>query len=91
MGVLRRVEGFFEAKGIRKTNIPTAIFIHEFLGILMLAVTWSACYKWPLSSNPVVWGPIQGAINKLPSRAVAGVKTGIEKMPWSLEVTEVGN
>ena len=87
MGVLRRVETYFLDKGLRKSDIPKAFFIHEVLGILMLALTWSTCYRFPLSSNPTLWTPIENMFAKAPLFSKS-VSNRISQLPFPPRVTE---
>jgi hypothetical protein len=47
----------FREKGFTTDQLAKAIFIHEILGIVILAVTWSSCYQWPPSQHPLLKGP----------------------------------
>jgi hypothetical protein len=40
----QRTTDYFVKKGFKAADIPKAIFFHEILGLLMLAITWSSCY-----------------------------------------------
>lgn len=53
----------------------------------MLALTWSSCYRWPLSSNPVIWTPIEKLVAKAPALSQK-LSTGISKIPLPPRVTE---
>lgn len=35
-------------------DIPKAVIIHEILGLIMLAVTWTICYYHPPSQIPLL-------------------------------------
>lgn len=45
-------------KGYTSEDIPKAIIFHEFLGIAMLALTWSYCYFCPPSQSAWLQKPI---------------------------------
>jgi hypothetical protein len=47
-----------QESGFNQDDIPKAIIFHEFLGIFMLALTWSLCYFFPPSQNQFLQKPI---------------------------------
>ena len=44
-----RVRHKFLEHGMSAKDIPKAILFHEFLGLLLVAITWSSCYYFPPS------------------------------------------
>lgn len=62
----KRVQTFFEHKGIKPVHIPQAIFFHEILGLTLLAITWSTCYWFPPSKNAYLQKPIQKMSEMIP-------------------------
>ena len=87
--VINRVRKYFVDKGLKTKDIPKALVIHEMMGILMLALTWNASYRWPMSSNPAIWNPIKGLLSKVPTNALSKVSSGIKALPLPPKVTEV--
>lgn len=64
----KEAEKFLLLKGIEPAALPKAIAIHEFLGLAMLALTWSLAYKFPPSSNPFLAGPVKRINAMVPQR-----------------------
>lgn len=56
----------FSEKGFSSRDIPKAIVIHELMGILMLALTWSFCYMFPISQQTFLKQPIQRIMHSMP-------------------------
>ncbi|RYZ83029.1 MAG: hypothetical protein EOP04_20775 [Proteobacteria bacterium] len=59
--------GKLKDKGFGPSDIPKAIFIHELLGMFMLALTWSLCYFYPLSQSPMFVKPLAVISSKMPA------------------------
>ena len=57
----------FKEKGFTTSQLGKAIFVHELLGILMLAVTWGSCYRWPPSQHPILKEPVTRMLAAVPS------------------------
>lgn len=57
------MEKFVKKFGISMKDAPKAIVIHELLGIMMLAITWSFCYRFPPSQIPFLKAPIAKIID----------------------------
>ena len=57
----------FREKGFTTDQLAKAIFVHEILGIALLALTWSSCYRWPPSQHPILKGPIAKMLAAVPS------------------------
>ena len=53
-------------KGFNPEDIPKAIIIHELLGIIMLALTWSLCYYYPPSQSQLLKRPLASMIGRIP-------------------------
>lgn len=53
-------------KGYSSDDIPRAILFHEFLGMAMLALTWSYCYFNPPSQSTFLQGPIASLKSRVP-------------------------
>ena len=54
--------------GFTQDDIPKAIIFHEFLGIFMLALTWSLCYFFPPSQNKFLQKPISKMRELVPQK-----------------------
>jgi hypothetical protein len=59
--------------GFTQNDIPKAIIFHEFLGIFMLALTWSLCYFYPPSQNHYLQQPIMKMKSMIPERFSSAV------------------
>lgn len=55
-------------RGLSPSLLPKAIFVHEMLGLVMLAVTWSLAYHIPPSELPLLAGPIKRINNAIPNQ-----------------------
>jgi hypothetical protein len=69
-GSLRLYDSFMNRlrdKGFTAQDIPKAIIIHEVFGVLMLALTWSLCYCYPLSETALLKQPIGSIMSKMPN------------------------
>lgn len=70
MGKLFQFGSFFKDRfskfDIDPKDIPKAIVIHEFLGYTMLALTWTACYHFPLSKSPFIQSKINSVSQMMP-------------------------
>eukprot|EP01035_Chromulina_nebulosa_P031169 gene31169-41528_t len=53
-GIKQKITEHFREQGFELEDIPKAIVVHELLGILMLAVTWSACFHFPPSQSALL-------------------------------------
>ena len=62
----------FKERGFTANQLGKAIFVHELLGILMLALTWGGCYQWPPSQHPILKEPV--------SRMLAAVPSGVSNV-----------
>ena len=62
----KRMNDFFEKKGIEAQDIGKAIAVHEAMGLAMLAVTWSSCYLFPPSQSKLLNRPIATIKTMLP-------------------------
>jgi len=74
--------------GFNKQDLPKAIVCHEALGVIILALTWSACYVWPMSQNPLLMKPISRIKNYIPVSTLSKISAGIEKFPVNPRITE---
>jgi hypothetical protein len=54
--------------GFRAADVPKAIVVHELLGIAVLALTWSTCYKFPPSQNRYLKDPIAKVMGLIPKK-----------------------
>ena len=61
----------FREKGFTTNQLAKAILVHEILGVCLLAITWSSCYRWPPSQHPLLKGPV--------AKMLAAVPSGISK------------
>jgi hypothetical protein len=59
---------FMTDRGLSPTLLPKAIFVHEMLGLAMLAVTWSLAYHFPPSELPLLAGPIKKINSAIPNQ-----------------------
>ena len=55
-----------QKRGFTQKDLPLAIIFHEFLGIIMLTLTWTLCYYIPLSQQPIFQKPIQKMTSIMP-------------------------
>jgi len=74
-GLKSKVRNYFTSKGFNSADIGRAIFFHELLGLLMLAITWSACYFLEPSSHPVLAKPLAKVADALPRSFMTGLKS----------------
>jgi hypothetical protein len=58
LGLRDRLIKSFRDQGLTAQDLPTAIIIHEALGIFMLALTWSLCYFVQISTLPMLKEPL---------------------------------
>jgi hypothetical protein len=49
----------FQEKGYSPTDIPKAIVFHELLGTVLLGLTWSLCYIYPLTQISFLRIPVE--------------------------------
>ena len=71
LSVQDQIAAKFREKGFTTNQLAKAIFVHEILGVCLLALTWSSCYRWPPSQHPLLKEPV--------ARMLAAVPNGISK------------
>mmetsp|Transcript_23304 Transcript_23304/g.38850 ORF Transcript_23304/g.38850 Transcript_23304/m.38850 type:complete len:309 (+) Transcript_23304:54-980(+) len=69
-----RMFAYFEEKGFSVDDIPKAIIFHEILGISVLILTWSACYRFPPSQNRFLKEPINRMLSVVPNQLKSPVQ-----------------
>lgn len=57
---------YFQEKGLGIQDIPKAIVCHEMMGYVMLGLTWTACYHFPISDIPFLKGPMDRLTSMVP-------------------------
>lgn len=55
-------------RGLSPSLLPKAVFVHEMLGLCMLAITWSIAYRFPPSEMPLLSGPITRISSAIPQQ-----------------------
>lgn len=50
--IRQHLENRLQSAGLKPNDLPRAILIHELLGLLFLAFTWTSCYYLPPSQIP---------------------------------------
>lgn len=65
-GLRNRLINAFKEQGLTADDIATAVVIHEAMGIFMLALTWSLCYFFPLSTFPILEKPLAKIASLMP-------------------------
>lgn len=70
-GLRSRLINAFKEQGLTAEDIATAVVIHEAMGIFMLALTWSLCYFFPLSTFPILAKPLAKIASLMP-KVIAG-------------------
>lgn len=65
------LEGYLKKSGLKPHHVPLGILLHEILGVIMLALTWSACYYLQPSSRE----PFSSLLSKLKTMNPAGMHT----------------
>ena len=88
MGVVGKLKTKLHEKGITTSDLPKAVAIHELLGILMLASTWTIAYHFPASSNPILRGPVANISQKTPLVLSNKFTSSLKALPWPPRVTE---
>lgn len=53
-----KLTDFFEENQLEKRDVPKAILIHEFLGLMILVTTWTCAFYFPPSQIKILQGPI---------------------------------
>lgn len=48
-------------------DLPKAIVCHELMGYVMLGLTWTACYHFPISDIPFLKGPMDRLTSMVPA------------------------
>jgi hypothetical protein len=57
---------FMTDRGLSPSLLPKAVFVHEILGLAMLAITWTLSFHFPPSNLPGLSGPINRINQSIP-------------------------
>ena len=66
MGLTTRLTTYMSSNGLEPRDVPRAIFLHEALGLCMLALTWGLCYLHLPSQNQFLRPHFQKAMSFVP-------------------------
>jgi len=70
-----KVRHYLLENGLRPVEIPKAILLHELIGLSILVLSWSVCYRFPPSQIPVMVGPINKMKEMVPARIRAAMSS----------------